>query len=184
MPWCRQVQWGRCPIKGHNTRKWHLIVDLSCPPQLSVNDGIEEDPCSLRYASLDNALRLIIIWVLDVSQLVKLNLKDAYRVILMHPDNQHLLAVSWNGEVYMDRSLPFSLRSEPKIFTAMADTMTWALFSRGIRFVLYYLDDFLLIGPPESREVSQVKEIATTIFGELGAPIVSQKTEGPSLRIT
>ena len=62
--------------------------------------------------------------------------------------------------------------------------MTWALFSRGIWFVLHYLDDFLLIGPPESREASQAKEIATTVFGELGAPITSQKTEGPSLRIT
>ena len=169
--------------KGHNTGKWRLIVDLSCPPQFSVNDGIEEDLCSLRYASLDDAVRLIS-HLGPGCQLVKLDLKDAYRVIPVHPDDQHLLAVSWNGEVYMDRSLPFGLRSAPKIFTAVADAMTWALFSRGIRFVLHYLDDFLLIGPPESREASQAKEIATTVFGELGAPIASQKTEGPSSQIT
>ena len=157
-------------------------MDLSCPPQFSINDGIEEDLCSLRYAFLDDALRLIS-HLGPGCQLVKLDLKDAYRVIPVHPDDQHLLAVSWNEEVYMDRSLPFGLRSAPKIFTAVADAMTWALFSRGIWFVLHYLDDFLLIGPPESQEVSQAKEIATTVFGELGAPIVSQKTEGPSSRI-
>ena len=108
--------------KGYNTRKWRLIVDLSCPPQFSINDGIEEDLCSLRYAFLDDALRLIS-HLGPGCQLVKLDLKDAYCVIPVHPDDQHLLAVSWNEEVYMDRSLPFGLRSAPKIFTAVADML-------------------------------------------------------------
>ena len=33
--------------KGHNTGKWRLITDLSFPPGLSVNDGIDKDLVSL-----------------------------------------------------------------------------------------------------------------------------------------
>ena len=169
--------------KGHNTGRWRLIVDLSSPRWASVNDGISEDLCSLRYASLDDALRLICHFGLGC-QLVKMDLKDAYRVVPVHPDDQHLLGISWKEEVYMDRSLPFGLRSAPKLFTAVADAMTWALFSRGIRFLLHYLDDFLFVGHPGSQEASRAKDIATAVFSELGVPIATHKTEGPSTQVS
>ena len=80
----------------------------------------------------------------------------------------------------MDRSLPFGLRSAPKKFTAVADAMTWALFSRGIWFVLHYLDDFLLIGPPKiPRGVTGQGDCDHSFWR--AAAIASQKTEGPSL---
>ena len=41
--------------KGHASGKWRMIVDLSSPRAASVNSGIDEALCSLRYASLDNA---------------------------------------------------------------------------------------------------------------------------------
>ena len=45
--------------KGHATGKWRMIVDLSYPHGCSINDGVQEELCSLRYASLDDALCLI-----------------------------------------------------------------------------------------------------------------------------
>lgn len=42
--------------KGHASGKWRMIVDLSSPRAASVNSGIEEALCSLRYASLDDKL--------------------------------------------------------------------------------------------------------------------------------
>ena len=86
--------------------------------------------------------------------------------------------------MYVDRSLPFGLRSAPKLFTAVADAMAWALFSRGIRFLLHYLDDFLFIVPPGSQEATRIKEMATMVFRELGAPVADHKTEGPSTQVT
>ena len=135
-------------------------MDLSSPPLSSVNDGIREDLCSLRYASLDDALKLVCRFG-PGTQLVKMDLKDAYRVVPVHSKDQHLLAVSWDGAIYADRSLPFGLLSAPKIFTAVADTITWALFTRGIRFLLHYLDDFLFISPPNTSEASWAKDTAT-----------------------
>ena len=43
--------------KPHQPGKWRLIVDLSHPNGKSVNDGIEAELCSLRYTSVDEAVR-------------------------------------------------------------------------------------------------------------------------------
>ena len=36
-----------------NTGKWRLITDLSFPPDVSVNDGINPALCSLSYTSVE-----------------------------------------------------------------------------------------------------------------------------------
>ena len=168
--------------KSH-TGKWRTIVDLSAPRGCSVNSGISESLCSLSYASLDNAVGLIQ-RLGPGTQLVKLDLKDAYRMIPVHPYDHHLLAVTWRDAIYVDRCLPFGLRSAPKIFTAVADALSWAIYCRGVRYLLHYLDDFLLIGAPESNEAAVAFSTTMDTFRELGVPVASQKTEGPATCIT
>ena len=73
---------------------------------------------------------------------MKLDIKDAYRLIPVHPDDYHLLGISWRGETYIDRALLFGLRSAPKIFSAVADLVAWVLHQHGIKHQLHYLDDF------------------------------------------
>ena len=48
----------------------------------------------------------------------KLDIKLAYRLVPVHPQDRYLLGV---GAYYVDAALPFGLRSAPKIFTAVAD---------------------------------------------------------------
>ena len=110
--------------KGHTGDKWRLIVDLSSPRSTSVNNGISAELCSMKYASLDSAVKLIR-QLGPGSQLVKMDVKDAYRIIPVHPEDQHLLAISWGGRTYVNRALPFGLQSAPKIFSAMANAMAW-----------------------------------------------------------
>ena len=45
--------------KGH-TGKWRLIVDLSHPRGCSVNDGISKPLCSLKYVTIDEAIKGIV----------------------------------------------------------------------------------------------------------------------------
>ena len=47
---------------------------------------------------------------------------------------------------YIDRALPFSLRSAPKLFSAVADGLAWALQCEGIINCVHYLD-FFFWGP-------------------------------------
>ena len=91
--------------------KWQMIVDLSECDRASVNDGIGAEVCSLTYASVDNAVSII--QHLDQgTQLVKMDLKDAYRIIPVHPQNHHLLGIQWD---FLDHNLWFGLQSAPKV---------------------------------------------------------------------
>ena len=95
-------------------------MDLSHPPGISVNEGIQPELCSLSYASVDDAVA-IIIRLGKGAKLAKLGLESAYRIIPVHPDDRHLIGMEWQGEWYVDTALPFRLCSAPKIFNALAD---------------------------------------------------------------
>ena len=128
-----------------------------------MNSGISSKHSSIAYAKLDDAVEMIL--KLGVgTQLVKLDLKSAYRIIRVHPHDHHLLAVSWEGETYADCALPFGLRSAPKIFSAVADVISWTLHVAGIPHQLHYLDDFLFLGVPNTDEGERALELALQIF--------------------
>ena len=169
--------------KGRETNTWRMIVDLSSLEGHSVNDGIPTDICSLHYTSVDDALHYITT-LGPHTQLVKIDLKSAYRILPIHPDDRHLLGISWQGKTYFDQALPFGLRSAPKIFTAFADALAWALLVSGIRFQIHYLDDFLFFAPPFSPEGNRILHLALQVLSELGVPVAYPKIEGPSTVVT
>ena len=51
--------------------------------------------------------------------LAKIDVKEAYRNITIHPDDRHLLGISWNEKLFLDCQLPFGLRLAPVIFSAV-----------------------------------------------------------------
>ena len=91
-----------------------LIVDLSSPSNASVNDEISSKLSSLKYPTVDH-LSALILQEGKGAFLVKADLKEAYRMIPIHPHDQPLLGVEWEGTVFSDMALPFGLLSAPKI---------------------------------------------------------------------
>ena len=170
-------------IPKSQPNQWRMIVDLSFPMRGSVNDGIASDLASITYASVDDAVRLIL-QLGRGTQLVKLDLKNSYRIVPVHPQDQHLLGISWEGKSYADRALPFGLRSAPKIFSAVADMIAWALHCAGVQHQIHYLADFLFLGAPATGEAGRALGIALRVLEQLGVPIASQKTEGPACCLT
>ena len=169
--------------KAHQPGKFRLIVDLSAPPDFSVNDGISTALCSLRYVTVDRAARL----VKDYGQgalMAKIDLQSAYRHIPVHPEDQHLLGIEWDGKEYRDQALPFGLRSAPKLFTAVADGLAWAMQQEGVHNSVHYLDDFLFWGPPSSPECGVSLSKATAVCHPLGLPTAPHKTVGPATVLT
>lgn len=159
--------------------KWRLICDLSSPPGMSVNDGIPSEACSLSYVKVDDAAQVIL--SLGVGALLaKVDIKSAYRIVPVHPQDRHLLGMQWQGQAFFECALPFGLRSAPKIFTAVADAAEWILSSRGIHHICHYLDDFLLVGPPHSPTCKRDLDLLVSTFDQLGIPIAEDKMEGPS----
>ena len=169
--------------KSHQTDKWRMIVDLSFPLNHSINDGISPELSSMSYASVDDAVKYIL-QLGPGATLVKLDLKNAYRIVPIHPQDQHLLAITWAGKTYIDRALPFGLRSALKIFSALADMIAWVFHCAGIRYQIHYLDDFLFIGAPNTDEGARALSTAIQILQFLGVPVAVHKTEGPATCVT
>ena len=94
-------------------------------------------------------------WVL----LAKINIKSAYRLILVHPGDHWLLGMKWEGNFYVDPMLPFRLRSSAKIFNTVADALEWRLKAVGAPYVHHYLDNFMVLGAPGSNEGPRALEM-------------------------
>ena len=76
--------------------------------------------------------------------------------------------------------LPFGLRSAPKIFNALADALEWKLGQEGIDHIFHYLDDFAVVGPPNSPVCLQALEILERVCSYLGIPLAAEKRDGPT----
>ena len=113
--------------KRQQPGKWRLIVDLSAPHGFSMNDDILEALCSLKYPSVQDGAKMALQLGRGVL-MAKIDLQNAYRIVPVHPDDIGLLGVQ--GQVLVDTALPFSLRSAPKIFTALADGLMWVMQKR------------------------------------------------------
>ena len=110
----------------------------------SINGRISQELVSVQYTCIDHLVSLVLLTGRGLA-LVKADIKEAYHNIPVHPDDHHLLAVQWEGMAYVDRVLPFGLRSVPLIFSAAADAAQQMLQEKGVTRSLHYLDDFALV---------------------------------------
>ena len=110
-------------------------MDMSSPEGSIVNDGIQETMCSLSYAAVEDATRGIVNYGTG-ALLIKIDIRNAYRVVPVHSDDWWLMGMLWKGSLIVDTALLFGLRSAPKIFTALADTTEWLVVLGGINILL------------------------------------------------
>ena len=165
--------------KSNQVGKWRLILDLSSPLGVSVNNGIDKELCSMRYTTLDNAVKAIVA-LGSGTLLAKIDVKEAYRNIPVHPDDRHLLGMSWNHRTYIDCQLPFGLRSAPAIFSAVDDALEWVVRTKGISYCMHYLDDFLTLGPADSTACQDNLSLLRDTCNDLGVLLKLEKVEGPA----
>ena len=169
--------------KHHQPNKWRLIIDLSHPAKHSVNDGILNRLCSLSYITIDSAIGHI----LNLGQgtlLAKIDVKHAFRLLPIRPADRHLLAMRWKNIIFVDTCLPIGLRSAPKLFNILADLLSWILEQQGVSPLLQYLDDFLLMAPPQSSQCQDNLLIVQHICSLLGIPLALENVEGPTDSLT
>ena len=163
--------------------KWCLIVDLSSPDGCSINDGIDLHTCSLSYVSVGDIAASILHYGRR-ALIAKTDIKQVYRQLPVHPQDCNLLSMRWQGSLFVDCSLPFGLHSAPLILSAVADALEWIARSRGATNIFHYIDDFIMVGSPQS----EVCELSLRIFAHtcdtLGMPIAHEKTKGPATRLT
>lgn len=173
---------GVIPKKGQ-PGKWRLIVDLSSPAGLSVNDGIDPDEFTLQYITVDQIIRMISKYG-PGALMAKFDVEAAYRNIAVHPSDRYLLGLRWRNQYYVDLALPFGLRSAPYVFNSVAEMVEWILLNTlNVSDLMHYLDDFITAGPPGSDRCANNLATSVAACRSLGLPLHPDKCIGPSTRL-
>ena len=164
--------------KKHSS-DWRTIYHLSYPQGDSINDHIPKDPFSLSYVRVDDAIS-IIQSLGKGAFMAKTDLKSAFRLIPVHPDDWNLLGIYWQSRYFVDMYLPFGLRSSPFLFNQLSDSIEWILkHNYGLHHVIHILDDFFIAEPSKVLCLESFSTLLR-VFMSLNAPVVASKTIGPS----
>ena len=110
--------------------------------------------------------------------MAKADVKSAFRIVPIHPGDRWLLGLESEGSRFVDTTLPFGLRSAPKIFNAIADTAQFISTYEGIHYMTHYLDDFLILGQTEG-ECKEGLVLFQKICKKAGDPSSTRKNRGP-----
>ena len=112
----------------------------------------------------------------------KMDLKNAFHLM---PVRWHLLAIHWEGQWYLDKCLPFGLRSSPALFNELAEALVWILRHRyAVPHIIHYLDDFFTARPPHSTACQQNMTFMSDLCARVNAPLKHEKTDGPATTLT
>ncbi|XP_053143522.1 uncharacterized protein LOC128341261 [Hemicordylus capensis] len=164
--------------------EFRLIHHLSYPKGLSVNDGIPDSLCSVRYTSFDEAVR-VVRGQGPGALLAKCDIESAFRLLPVHPDDFELLGFTFAGQFYFDRALPMGCSISCAAFEAFSSFLEWAVRRRaGLQSTAHYLDDFLFVGRGNSGECHRLLRSFMGLAEELGVPLAKDKTEGPVTRLS
>jgi len=115
----------------------------------------------------------------------KIDLKNAFRLIPVRPQDWNLLGICWRQQFFVDTCLPFGLRSAPYLFNQLSIAIHWILqHSYGVQQILHYLDDFFTAGPAHSPQCSKNLQAMFNLCNDINTPIKLSKVEGPTTSLT
>ena len=128
--------------------QFRLIHDLSFPKGDSVNSHIAKLHSEVHYELLDDCVT-IIREIGPGCLVAKADIKDAFRIIPIHPADHRLLGMSWQGQFYVDRCLPMGCSTSCRTFEHFAQALQWILATKfRVPYLSHILDDLLFSTPP------------------------------------
>ena len=160
--------------------EYRLIQNLSYPyDEKSVNHAIPTEFSSVEYATIQDAID-IIQYLGPNCFMAKSDIKSAFRLIPVSPNDYHLLGFSFNQHYYFDKCLAQGCSSSCQIFEAFANALEWILCNKfGVRYCLHVLDDFCFVAPT-LFECQQYLNAWISLCSVLGVPLAEEKTCNPS----
>lgn len=158
---------------------YRLIHHLSYPSGHSINDYIDPQLCSVKYTEFDEAVKMI--HDLGVNCfLFKMDIKSAFRLLPIHPNDFELLGFSFKEKIYYDKALPFGCSISPSLFEKFSTFLEFCVKSKMTSGrLIHYLDDFLG-GEKGFESCKSLMQIFKTIMQDIGVPLADEKTEGPA----
>lgn len=116
--------------------------------------------------------------------LIKLDVEAAYKQVPVRREDWHLLGFMWRGKYYYERVLPFGLKSSCRLWDLYAEALHQMLKREfNIDVIIHYIDDFLFVCKTRSAADAALAS-ALGLCEDLGIPMASGKTEGPTHCLT
>ena len=160
--------------------EFRLIHHFSFPKGSSLNDGISSDHTRVSYATVEDAINFRRIRsVGSTCFLAKTDIKNAFRIIPIRPQDYNLLGMCWRGLYYYDRCMPMGCSSSCKTFETFSTAIEWIAQNKLHINDILHLDDFLIISPTEDLCRKQL-DLFLLLCSYLGIPMAPEKTVGPS----
>ena len=164
-----------------NKRRIH---NLSYPvgDPTAINAAIPEHYGMIKYSGIQDAIQAVQKYGKD-RILLKRDFESAFRHIPVSLIDYPLLGFHWENYFYSECFLPFRLRNTPYLFNIFAEVFQWILeqhlITAGIpATVIHYLDDFLIVWPPEaSNMVPECRNAFSTLSTQVGLSIKDSKNE-------
>ena len=113
-------------VPKKDSAKFLTITDLSSPRGTSVNDFIPDTESVVHFNHFDEAVKLVA-KLGKGALLAKLDVKSAFRICPVRPEDWHLLGFMFEDMYFVDLCLPFGLRSSVNRFSLLADAVLWIL---------------------------------------------------------
>ncbi len=163
--------------------KIRLIHDASLPEGRGANSLMTD--CDCTYMDIREAQKHIQLG----DYIAKVDLKNAYRSVNVHPSNYTFMGLAWKfqGETrerfMVDTKLPFGASKSPKIFQTLSEAVCSIMWCRFAIRVIAYLDDFLVITRTKQM-CAQALRTLIFVLRRLGFDINWKKVDGPSTILT
>jgi hypothetical protein len=173
--------------------KHRMIHNLSWPifPNQgeSVNSGICASAVNVKYFNLETTMQELGAAArrdpdnLEGRVLWKVDLKDAYRHVVVEQTDARLLGYFWPGCGFLyEAQLSFGGRSAPFLFNLVAEAFEWILRSLGVECNHYLDDTFGWVD--KGIDPRQLLAFVTNVATSLGLSTAPHKTLcGPTLEI-
>lgn len=150
-------------------------MDLLSPSDHSISDGICPKIPSLYYTSVDHLANMILLEG-QGSFMMEADIEEAYRMVPIHPQDQPILRVKWEGSAYIDKTLPFGLQSASKIFSTITNVIQCILNQKASFIVWMTSHSYVLVAKEKNKARHQKSQLMAS-FSELGVPIEPSKLE-------
>ena len=158
-----------------------LIHDGSRPRGQAMNDYTDHH--SVRYQSIQDACKI----AKPGYFCAKLDLKNAYRSLAIHPDDYKATGIAWEFEkdvetFLFDTRLCFGSKLGPHIFSRTSNAIRRIMIREGFQGIVCYLDDFFLAFPTYD-ECESALFFLIKLVRRLGFNVSWKKVVSPSTHV-
>ena len=159
--------------------EFRLIHHLSYPEGSSINDFIDPKLCSVKYTEFDQAIHII----QELGKncyLFKSDIKNAFRLLPINPQDFELLGFMVEDKIFFDKALPFGCSISPSLFENFSTFLEFCVKTKmKSGHLIHYLDDFLG-GEKTYKSCKELMVLFKSIMDNLGVPLADEKTAGPT----